>query len=194
MIALEHPPCVARQAAAVSRRLAEVVPAIVYEPRDFHTTLGIFGRGDNFVYAENHRDLIETLRDAAVAARKSVSGQPGVTFGEYLYTPEVTIASGQPNEAFVELVNAVEEETAKRACPVRPAWGAHGTLSRVHTPTPSAFADQFCGVLSAAEPLGESRPVRIVIGHSGWWPTPDRSDLTRENAVGHLVAAAYVNL
>lgn len=184
---------VARRAADFSKKISAAVSAIIYPAEEIHTTLCGYGAGPGFLadikkpeFRDVLRGLISGVEEILPAVRRfscAINNYDG-----YLYTPAVVIAAGRPNEAFIELMASVEESCYKKGLILRPAWGAHITLSRfLNVEIPPEGLGGFLKIVSETPPLGRSVATRLNVGYTSWKSCD--IDVSQENC-GRFVSCA----
>jgi hypothetical protein len=170
-IVLRHPLEVASAAEWLSREVEAVVPSIVYNAVDVHTTISdhlvragvrVSAEGD-----EQHRVILEALawgvRDAMGVIRE-LPKPCRIDFGSWLFNQTCVIAQGVPNESFVRIAQLVVEACNRRGFKLRLPWGAHMTVSRFASALPAWELVDFLELMKTAQPLGMSQPVSIDVG------------------------------
>jgi len=189
-------PDVAHRAADFSRRISAAVSAIIYPAEEIHTTLCGYGARPGFLADSEKPEFRDVLRGliSGVEEILPVAGSfsCAINYDEWLYTPAVVIAAGRPNEAFVGLMAAIEESCGKEGFALRPAWGAHITLSRfMNVEIPPEGLGGFLKIVSETPPLGRSVATRLNVGYTSWKSYD--IDVSQENC-GRFVSCASFSL
>ena len=170
-----------------SREIASNVPAIIYGGTDVHTTLGSYSAKMGMIVDPRKPKHEETLERMSWAVLEAIQGWKdlSIDYTEYLHTSCVAIALGIPSPGFVKLVNRLVLACKKREIDLKPAWGAHITLSRFKANVPAKKLKTFFRLFKETPPLGKSSPVIIGVGYSRWTPQPDEIP---EDVCGHFTA------
>ncbi|MDO8518352.1 MAG: hypothetical protein Q7S26_03625 [bacterium] len=169
-IALSHPLAIEQGIADFSRLIAGVVPALVYEAKDLHTTL-CSGRTEENFFPRARAGLIEELGDLARVVASTLrlisAGSIEITYTRYLHNDSVVIAAGEPNNAYVDLVGHIAGFAEGLEVIVYPAIDAHITVSRF---TQSVGPEQLGNFFSLMEQEGPgvSVPDKLHVGYSYW--------------------------
>lgn len=189
-VVLRHSPDVARHAEEFSRRIASVVPAVIYGKEHAHTTLARYCYSPGFRSnpdLEENRIILEKMSDAVRDALPRIRRSPlFIDYTEFLYTPSVAIAAGNPNEGFVRLFNAISAACEARGIEIQPPWGSHITLSRFEATISAKNLEDFFDFFEMIRPLGRSVPVAVSVGYSLWEPDSRHLNANTEELCGHF--------
>src|SRR3989338_3308552 len=174
-LSLIHPPEVVTKVTALSHQIAELVPAIVYRPQDIHTTSGrledgSFGPGFYFdesrpEHAESLRRVLKIAEEVAKRIPSQDSGSIAFT-GELFVTPRVIVVASMPDEAQTRTFELVRQVGEEMRTPIKPAWGAHMTISRFTDVRSREEIGHLLDLLRNATPIGISRPIGISAGYT----------------------------
>jgi len=176
-LSLIHPIEVVNRVAALSRQIAELVPAVVCHPQDVHTTAGMLldgSFGPDFYFDEGKPEHAESLKRAlkvaeTVAERVVANSSGSIAFnGELFVTPRVIVAAGMPDEAQVNTFELVKQIGEELGTPIKPAWGAHITISRFIDRRNREEIGPLFDLLKRTSPIGVSIPVGISAGYTLW--------------------------
>ena len=176
-IALLHSSHVAETFSSVSRMIATCVPAVVYPPCNIHTTLYIARMPAPFLYNPHdseHQTILRTLVQATGAS--FAERKPRVCcieYSRYFLTQEAVLAPGEPDNAFVEMVDLLSVNCEKLGVVGNPAWGAHATVSRFTAQKPASDLGALLKLLERSPVVGTSVCTKIAVGYSLWGPSPE---------------------
>jgi 2'-5' RNA ligase len=165
LIILRHPKEIAERVADFSRRIADSVPAVVYDAETVHTTISDYGIQEGFKPDEG---ILRKL--CQVVARRKIRETPVISYTEWLYNQNTAIVAGNPNETFLHLAEEIRSEADKEGINLRPPWGAHITTNRFKEKrTPQELGD-FFRLMQEAPILGTSRPEFIDVAYFDFSP------------------------
>lgn len=158
LIALRHPSRITDALGAFSERIARVVPAITYGPRNAHTTVSDFE-----VSPEFHIDprILNVLGNSIISLRATAS--PEIDYSGWLYNGNIVIVAGKPNPRFLSLAESVIEACKKKDIELRLPWGAHITAARFTESRPAKDLKDFLALMREAPILKKSKPTSIDV-------------------------------
>ncbi|MDP3734743.1 MAG: hypothetical protein Q8R37_05935 [Nanoarchaeota archaeon] len=170
LVILEHPAEIVERCADVSRKIAAVVPAMVYEGIAVHTTIGVVGMHYRSPEQQrSHPEEVALLKEALHSVSKDF---PAVTipYEGWLYNKDTTIAQGIAGETFVRLAGLVHQSLQKynaheKIGTVQQPWGGHITVSRFMEKTPPEKLDAFFDLVRAEPLLPSSTPRAVSVGY-----------------------------
>lgn len=170
LVILKHSDEIVERCADFSHRIAQVVPAMLYEGITVHTTLGVVGMQYRPPWEQSiDGAAVARLEDAIYAVAKEF---PPVTipYQGWLYNRDTTIAQGIAGEAFVRLADMVHESlkrysVAAEIGKVQQPWGGHITVSRFMEKTPPNQLGSFFDVVESEPALPLSRPEAVCLGY-----------------------------
>lgn len=173
-IVLRHQPEIERAASLFSRHIAKCIPAIEYSEDQIYTSLCGYGYEPGLRVnpkEKAHRAILSDLsRVAYLTIQRLPSAKPviEINYKGFIHSRHVAIARGFPNQGFVDLAGALSEACILAGIKVKPAWGAHMTLSRFTGNVPRDMLGPFFALFRDATPFGISRPTAINIGYADW--------------------------
>ncbi len=171
LITFRHPTEVADRVGELSEKVAKVVPSIVYDRSNVHTTISDFNVSDEFSpdpsilqkLADTSTDIIGCyygcLEDGELEPMK-------INFTEWLFNQNTGIVAGIPNKSIFEITQEYIEIAKKYDdIMLRMPWGAHITACRfLETANPEQI-DELNRIFKGQSPIGNSRPESIDVGH-----------------------------
>ena len=160
--------------------IANKVPAIIYDAGAVHTSLGSYCGDFGFVADPDkagHKEILDAMSAATEAVVREFSKECSIDYTKYLYTFRVAIAAGIPNDGFVELIHAVASACQERGINLKPAWGAHITLSRFKAAKPAEELGDFFKLFQNTPLLGKSRPIAVRVGYANWSQPDEEQEL-----------------
>lgn len=177
--------------AALSRRVAAEVPAVIYEEQHLHTSLMGTPFEERFLYDpanEEHQDTLALLK--SVAGRTCDLFRKAhcrVDYNALLYTPEAVIAKGEAHASFGALLAALHAScTEHNVQQARFGWGSHITINRFAAVRPPDSLHRLFDLLHSAKLCGCTMPSRIAVGYSYWEPTSVGSTVKLGEGEGHF--------
>jgi hypothetical protein len=180
-----------------SRAVSGFVPAVAYQAKEIHSTLGFLGRGSNFYYDPENKEHAATLDLLCQIAEalQNIFGERScnIRFDRYLLGPETILAAGEPDETFVGLVTRAEE-LAKffGLSSWKSAWGAHVTVSRFKTAVPAERVKRLIEFVQGSRPPANDIAQHIVVGYS-WWDSAGPQDNVNGQFVAHRAFQLWGN-
>ncbi len=166
-VALIHSSDINSKVTDFSRQVASRVPALMYDPTNIHTTLanGYITRGEFTADPQKLDKLIDLL--SGLRSKKV----PRLVYHAWLPNQTTTIAAAYADQAFFELALSIHEETRNRGLDLNFPWGSHISASRFTERRSPDQLEELFSFVEEAEPLGESKPVKIAVGIAETTPT-----------------------
>ena len=162
LIALRHPEEITRPLEELSRKIAEVAPALEYSRKTLHTTIALWKAGPNF---EVRQDELERLQ-TAIEPMEGRLISPVLTYSEIFYNQDSVMTVGEAREDFREMANQVLEGLSEVGIEARPPWGGHITVSRFTEPVGANDLRPLFQLLDTAQMDLRSIPVSLDVGHT----------------------------
>ncbi|MDP2926002.1 MAG: hypothetical protein Q8N99_06525 [Nanoarchaeota archaeon] len=159
LIAFRHPEEITERVARFSNRIADALPAIVYDKSNVHTSIFVYGLKEDF---NPDADVLDNLNKAVKGISRQV---PKIDYRQWLYNRECVIVEGIPDKRFLDIAIKIKSSAEVHGLELKLPWGAHITASRFKEPRNPDELGDFFKLMSEAPLLGESRPVRIGIGY-----------------------------
>ena len=155
-----------RTTAAISRfmtRIQGVLPPVVaYSERSFHTTMGVYGKGDLQGFIPDLavlKYLAKSVEDGLVDCPKN----PCVEFGQWLYNHEAILVSGYPNQDLWRLSQNIKVACQENGVPLEMGRIIHITTARFISSVTRQIFEQFMLEMKSAPALGNIRPGAIEL-------------------------------
>lgn len=172
-LSLMHEPEIVTKASKLSLEIGRRVPAVSYTNNELHTTAGSIpeSQQDYFYYDEGmptHRRFLDAVVNVAnEVATEMRSGACQILFSEpYIIVPTCVVAPGQPNEAFIEIINTVKKVSEEVGVEFKLPWGAHMTLCRFTKTKKPEEVQALFHLLKNEAPFGLSRVTGIAAGYT----------------------------
>jgi hypothetical protein len=151
---------------AISRfmtRIQGVLPPIVeYSERSFHTTIGVYGKGDLQGFISD----LAVLKYLAKSVEKGLMDcpkNPCVEFGQWLYNNEAILVSGYPNQDLWCLSQNIRNACQENGVPIEMGRIIHITTARFISGVTRQVFEQFMLEMKSAPPIGNIRPSAIEL-------------------------------
>ena len=171
LIILKHSDEIVEHCADLSRKIAEVVPAMVYEGIAVHTTLGVIGMQYRPPEQQGiNRESVALLKNALHTVSRFFLAM-NIPYEGWMYNRDTTIAQGIADEAFVYLVDLVHgslqrySDAVEKIGKVQQPWGGHITVSRFLESTPPEQLNEFFNVVKNEPTLPSSTPEAVCLGY-----------------------------
>ena len=165
LIIFRHPLKVTEKVEGFSKRISQIVPAIVYDSATIHTTISDFGIKEGFA---PEKDILEKLCNSA--RRVFFKDTPAISYSEWLYNQNTVIVAGMPDETFLEIAQGIYSSGEKNGIKLRMPWGAHITVNRfTEQKSPEELKD-FFKLMKEAPVLGKSVPENIDVAYFDFSP------------------------
>ena len=164
LIALRHPKEITEPIEALSRRITETVPALMYDKANIHTTLALYRAGPYFSPDESVlEDLAACVQDALPQLES-----PRIRYEEWLYNQDSVIIKGEAKADFFRLANTIFASLQQAGIgEIRVPWGGHITVSRFSEARSPDQLGAFFQLMKSIRPLRrESRPKYLDMGHT----------------------------
>lgn len=161
LIAYHHPPRITDALCEFSLQVSRIVPAVVYDGTNAHTTISDFQVQYDFSPDSKTLENLSEVVHANIQLFNGVS----INYMEWLLNQNTGISAGQPNQQFFESATEIINYANKNGIQLRLPWGAHITASRF---LEDKSPEEICELLryfKTSEPLGESRPEFVDVGH-----------------------------
>lgn len=190
-IVLEHPLAIRKAAEDFSKKISSLIPAIVYNEDVVHTSLGSYFYVPGLVVNPDdpvHREILDRMSEAVQRALNRFGANLWyIEYYTFLHTLNVAIAGGSPSvPGFLDLIEEVVSACKEQKIELKPAWGAHITLSRFKGKVPAHNLTTFFDLFENAEPLGRSVPTAVKVGYALWKPNSFHPDVMPEDLCGHF--------
>lgn len=160
-IVFRHTQDVVERASEVSKKVSEIIPSIIYDESNLHTTIAVFGTSEKF-NLENR-----VLEDLSKGVRSSLRdfSRPTIDYAGWIYNKNSLIAQGIPDELFFYVVKQIERASNSNGIEISPTWGAHMAISRFLEERGQEEISEFERLMEQTPVLGETSPERIDVGH-----------------------------
>lgn len=169
-VALEHPAETAAAIENISRRIAEIVPAVVYCAKHVHTTLCLCDYRPGFFFNPEDRvqqGILRGLIQGVGNALKEVGRVSCVVeFCRCFCLSTKIDLVGRPDEQFVCLVEAVRRGCENEGITMDPVW-PHITMSRFVEDALDCPKFEFLENISRLG-FGQVPTVSVAVGYSDW--------------------------
>ncbi|MFH1503104.1 MAG: hypothetical protein ABIE36_00400 [Candidatus Diapherotrites archaeon] len=161
LIVFRHPDKIVESATNVSYKVSEIIPSIIYDKSNLHTTILVEGTSDDFSL---DKGVLEELSKSVDSSVKGLR-RPTINYDSWLYNKNSLIAKGNPDENFFNTMQEIGKNSKQRGLETTLAWGAHMTVNRfTEERNPNNISD-IIKVINEMPALGESKPFIVDVGH-----------------------------
>jgi hypothetical protein len=171
-IALTYPLAFAEKLSAFSQKIADRVPALVYQPRDIHATVGTYGSKSPFHYNATHAYETRLLEDLGSALGDVLSARKWnlpLTYRAYLRNVFMVMAVATPNTEWLRFTNAITKRLRLYRVELRPTSFTHITVARFTGNMPASKLGMLQKLLVRERPpRGAIAPQAVAVGYSLW--------------------------
>lgn len=170
LVILKHPEEIVERCTQFSRKIAEAVPALVYEGSAVHTTLAVVNMNYRAADVQHKEEaLVRLLEDAL----RSISGEfhpVQFQYNGWLFDTGTTLAQGIADASFVSLANQIHGSFEARAVTeqvgkIQKPWGGHITVSRFLERTPSHQMQGYFDLVREEPALSPSVPSAVDLAY-----------------------------
>jgi hypothetical protein len=161
LITYRHPNSITNRLGEFSRQVSEIVPSIIYDRENAHTTISDFQVQDNF---SAETTTLNQLADIVYSCLP-LSGVVFINYSGWLLNQNTGIAEGYPNQPFVEHASKIVDLSHSNGVQIRPPWGAHITTSRFLQTCSQEEVSELIDLFKHTKPLGESKPEFLDVGY-----------------------------
>ena len=160
-----HPPEITDQLGEFALRVSHVVPALVYDRVNAHTTLGTSQVRGNFA---PDKDQLFALREVVLSVYgthyDTLRGS-ALCCDEWAYNQEKVIVLGKPNEPFFHLLQALAQESLRQETALDTSSMSHLSANAFTQQCSPEELKEFFALMRSAPSLGESKPYCLDVGH-----------------------------
>lgn len=168
LISLRPPAYITENLKEFSLAVAGMVPAIVFDETNAHTSLVLYGVIQDFVPDE---EIIQTLENSVHTIWNRLRG-PEINYVGWLYNQDSAIAEGYADSNFVFAMNLLMRTISQKGIPdigKRKAWGGHLTTNRfIEKRTPETLGKFFELMDNPPPGLGHSIPTFLDVGYANY--------------------------
>ena len=170
LIILRHSDEIIERCSDLSQKIAQVVPAMVYERIAVHTTISVVGMQYRLPeQQEMSHSSVGLLEDAISAVFRNFQAIT-IPYEGWLYNRDTTIAQGLAGKAFVDVANLIHQSlekylVAEKVGKVQLPWGGHITVSRFLEHTSPEQLAGFFHVVQNEPVLPPSTPEAVCLGY-----------------------------
>lgn len=150
----------------LSRRIAEVVPAVLYNDNNTHVTVMALTKD---FFHEPDQAMIKSLIEATAEAMQKIQQAPcPLEFVKPLFNTDCVMLEGIPqNDSLLKIFEEVVNSCSEHQIPVKMPWGCHSTISRfTEHQSPSEVADflRLMEEVRKEEPFAQTQIESICVG------------------------------
>ena len=144
-------------------KVCTVLPPLVeYNEQSFHTTIGVFAKGDLKGFVPDIA-LLRLLAKSVETGLRNSPGSPVVTFEKWLYNNEALLISGYPNQDLWRLSQNIGAACQENRVPLERGRILHVTTARFISGVPRPVFEQFLLLMESAPVIGVTKPVAIDV-------------------------------
>jgi len=146
----------------MSKVYAILPPVVEYNARSFHTTLGVFAKGELNGFVPDVA-VLEALGKSVETGLSNSPHNPRVTFAEWLFNCETMLVPGYPNQDLWELAQNIGKACQENRVPLEPGRMLHTTTARfIHAVSRPIF-EQFLRLMETAPLIQPAKPSAIEV-------------------------------
>lgn len=162
IVAWLHDDALIDRLAQLNNQINKIVPVMRFDRHNAHTTITVFQLqpADGFQVDEQ---LLQSLTKACFEIESQLLQSVCIQFDRWLFKEDAVIAAGQPNDAFWQVGEALQNAGKQYRLELRLPWGAHITTARFLAKSTKVAA--LNDLLHQTQGLGQSRPQAVVVGH-----------------------------
>lgn len=139
-------------------------PTVTYGSHNAHTSIAVVGEMPHKIPdREEARQLVLTVRQNLLKCPAATRQASAIEFGDYLMNQTTIIAPGTPNDACLEVREAVLESLRMDGIQFKEAWGTYVTAARFGAEHSSTIAQEVSSILGRTRPIGTLACKRVEI-------------------------------
>jgi len=161
LVAYRHPEKIADALGEFSGKVSRIVPSLIYNGENAHTTISDYRVEDNFSPDES---ILRNLSEAVSVNLGSLKRQE-INYQEWLLNQNTGLAGGIPDFSFLENAEKIIKSADEKGIQLRLPWGAHITTSRFLENKSSEEIAELIDLFKTSKPLGISKPNIIDIAY-----------------------------
>ena len=178
IVALRHSLEISQSIADLANKINHIIPSIIYDNSNVHTTLISFGQDSNFApKSEILTILLEAIKLASVKGFK-----PTIDFDKWLINREAVIAAGRPNDDFYNLFMDLSGTISRLGLEVGLPKMSHITVARFREAVDPGTLRQVDELLHTTPPPHVSTNMKVVSGYFSLTPTSFRLHLNENKS------------
>jgi hypothetical protein len=145
------------------RRIHAILPPVVeYNERSFHTTIGVFAKGELKRFAPDFA-VLKSLGKSVEIGLRNGPGNPEVTFEKWLFNNETILVSGYPNQDLWCLSQNIGNACQENQVPLERGRIIHVTTARFIRGVPRQIFEQFLLLMETAPVIEPTKPSAIDV-------------------------------
>ena len=137
-------------------------PMVEYNERSFHSTMGVFNKGDLEGFVPDFA-VLNSLGKAVETGLRNGPGNPNVTLEKWLYNNEAILISGFPNQDLWRLSQNIGDACDENRVPLERGPILHITTARFISSVSRPVFEQFMRLMETAPAIGSTKPRAIDI-------------------------------
>ena len=137
-------------------------PMVEYNERSFHTTIGVFDKGDMKGFVPDFA-VLKSLGKSVETGLRNGPENPEVTFEKWLYNNEAILISGYPNQDLWCLSQNIGDACQENRVPLERGPIIHITTARFISGVPRPVFEQFLLLMETVPAIGSTKPSAIDI-------------------------------
>jgi hypothetical protein len=141
---------------------AVLPPMVEYNQQNFHTTLGVFDKGDLEGFVPDSA-VLKSLGKAVETGLRDGPENPEVSFEKWLFNNEAILVCGYPNQALWRLSQNIGSTCQQNGVPLERGRIIHMTTARFISAVPRQVFEQFLVLMKSAPAIGITKPSAIDI-------------------------------
>ncbi len=161
IIAYRHSNNIVDGISEISEKVSKIIPSIIYNEHNIHTTLATFQVCDDFAVDNKILESITNILYANLPLVKDIK----IEYNQWLMNQDSGIVAGNPNVAFFENARKIVDYAGKRDIQLKSPWGAHITVSRFLEKVSNEHTLELLRLFKSNKPLGISIPEYVDVGY-----------------------------
>lgn len=163
IVAFRHSDPISQKLERLSSNVAELVPSLRFSRFDVHTTITVYQKQPADTFKVDSK-ILNSLRSAFHKIDISHLRSVRIDYQECLFNSEAVIAAGQPNDAFWQVGENLQNAGKQYGLDLRMPWGGHITVGRYLKESDKIL--ELSELITNHMPIiGISTPLSVVVGH-----------------------------
>ncbi|MCP5098444.1 MAG: hypothetical protein GY943_23075 [Chloroflexi bacterium] len=141
--------------------IRSILPTVVkYGEKEFHTTIGTYGKGDMNGFSPDSATLHHLMKSVEKGIN-NYSKNLHVEFGRWLYNDEAILVSGYPNQDLWQLCQNIGNACQENGFPLEMGRIVHITTARFTCSATSQEFEKFNFLVKSAPAIEATKPIAI---------------------------------
>lgn len=137
-------------------------PMVEYNEQSYHTTIGVFHKGDMIGFVPELA-VLKSLGKSVETGLRHGSKNPEVILEKWLYNHEAILIAGYPNRDLWRLSQNIGDACQENRVPLERGRIIHITTARFISRVPRPVFEQFLLLMETAPAIGSTKPSAIDV-------------------------------